>query len=209
VAEYRTPLPALLAAMLESGINRVLALDSDAAQRLSRLQGRLLEVELEGLGIELFMGFEYGSVLVSVEAGQEADTVVSGTPMALFMMAAPDDVGDWGLPGSGVRIQGDANLARDLGKVFSQLDLDWEGPLSGLLGDTLGFQVASGLRQGVSAARSAAQTLSSQLSDYFRNEPGAVVAKPEMRGFEQAVDELRDGVDRLEARLKRFEDKNP
>ena len=205
MTDYRTPLPALLAALLETAINRVLALDSDAAQRLSRLDGRLLRLDLEGLGIELFMSFEYGAVLVSVAGEREADTVVSGTPVALFMMAAPDEVGDWGLPGSGVRIQGDANLARDLGKVFSQLELDWEGPLSGILGDTLGFQVASGLRQGVSAARSAAQTLSGQLAEYLRHEAGPVVAKPEMRQFEQAVDDLRDGVDRLEARLRSLE----
>ena len=191
--------------MLETAINRVLALDSEAAQRLSRLKGRLLRLDLEGLGIGLFMSFEYGTVLVSIASEREADTVVSGTPVALFMMAAPDEVGDWGLPGSGVRIQGDANLARDLGKVFSQLDLDWEGPLSGMLGDTLGFQVASGLRQGVSAARGAAQTVAAQLSDYLRNESGPVIARPEMRQFEQAVDDLRDGVDRLEARLRNLE----
>ena len=172
VAEYRTPLPALLAAGLETAINRVLALDSDAAQRCQRLQGRCCSVDLEGLGIALFLGFEYGSVLVSVDAEREADTIVSGTPVALFMMAAPDEVGDWGLPGSGVRIQGDANLARDLGKVFSQLDLDWQGPLSAVLGDTLGHQLASGLKQGFGAARTAAQSTTGQLADYLRRGPG-------------------------------------
>ena len=205
MADYRTPLPALLAAGLEAAINRVLALDTEAAGRLARLQGRLLRVDLEGLGIQLFLGFEYGAVLVSVDAEREADTIVSGTPAALFMMAAPDEVGDWGLPGSGVRIQGDANLARDLGKVFSQLDLDWESPLSAVLGDTLGFQLASGLKQGVSAARSAARSTAGQLSEFLRDGRGPVIARPEMRQFESAVDELRDGVGRLEARIRQLQ----
>ena len=50
--EYRTPLPGILAAMLESGINRVLAMDPNTPQRLRRLDGRMLQLDLEGIGPE-------------------------------------------------------------------------------------------------------------------------------------------------------------
>ena len=40
--EYRTPLPAILAGMLEASINRILALDEDSPVRLQRLDDRLL-----------------------------------------------------------------------------------------------------------------------------------------------------------------------
>lgn len=205
MADYRTPLPALFAATLETAINRALALDTTSPQRLKRLQGRLLRVDLEGLGIELFLTFEYGSVLVSVNSERAADTVISGSPIALFMMAAPDEVGEWGLADSGVRIQGDANLARDLGNVFSQMDLDWEGPLNAILGDTLGFQLASGLRQGLAAAKTAAQSTAGQVQDFLRREQGPVVAKPEMREFSRDVRQLNQQLDRLEKRLQQLE----
>lgn len=205
MTKYKTPLPALFAAVLESAINRVLALDPDAVQRLSRLQKRLLRIDLDGLGISLFFSFEYGAVLVSVDADRDADTVVTGSPVALFMMAAPDEVSEWGMAESDVRIQGDANLARELGKVFSQMELDWEGPLSAIVGDTLGFQLASGLKRGASAAKTAAQTTASQFSEYVGTGQGPVIGRSEMRGFKTAVDELNKAIARTEARLSKLE----
>lgn len=208
MADYRTPLPALLAGALEGAVNRVLALDPAAAGRMDRLEGRLLQLDIEGLGITLFFTFAYGSVQVSLDAEGEADTMVSGTPAALFSMAAPEEVSDWGLPGSGVRISGDAGLARDLGKLFEQLDPDWEAPLSNLLGDTLGFQVSSGLVRGVRALREAAKTTAELSAQYLRDESGLLVEADEVRDFGDGVERLRDGVGRLEARLRRFEERD-
>ena len=87
----------------------------------------------------------------------EPDTVISGSPAALFTMAAPEGLGDWGSEGSRVSITGDANLARDLERLFSQLDPDWEGSLSRVFGDVWGHQVAAGIRTGAGQARQAAE----------------------------------------------------
>ena len=85
--------------------------------------------------------------------------VISGSPAALFTMAAPEGLGDWGSEGSRVTITGDANLARDLERLFSQLDPDWEGSLSRVFGDVWGHQVAAGIRTGAGQARQAAELL--------------------------------------------------
>lgn len=206
---YRTPLPGLLAGFLEAGINRVLALDAGSTARLERLEGKLLRVDLEGVGIELFLGFGYGQVRVSLDAPREPDTVVSGSPAALFAMLAPDEISDWGLPGSGVKIQGDARLARDLGNVFSRLNPEWEAHLTSLFGDTLGHQVASGLREGARGARKAARDTADMAARYFRDETGVLVKPAEVREFNAAVDRLRDAVERMEARVRRLQETDP
>ena len=53
MADYRTPLPGILAALLEGAVNRVLALDERSPGRLRRLSGRTLQLDIEGLGITL------------------------------------------------------------------------------------------------------------------------------------------------------------
>ncbi len=166
-----------------------------------------MQVDLEGLGISLYFTFDYGSVQVQLDPDAEPDTVISGTPIALFAMAAPDEISDWGLPGSGVRIEGNANLARDIGNLFSRLQPDWEGPLAAVLGDTLGFQVTSGLKQGAEAVREAAQTTAGLATGYFRDETGVLVLPAEIGEFNRAVDDLRDAVDRMQARIDRL--RNP
>lgn len=166
--EYLTPLPALLAQTLETAINKVLQMDMESPSRVNKLQGRLLQVDLEGLAITLFFTFRHGVVHVNLEADAKPDTVISGTPVALFSMAEPDEA-DWGLPESKVQINGDASLARDLERIFSKLEPDWESPLSGLLGDVAGHQVAQGLRQGVQTARDTVRSASKVFSDIMKD----------------------------------------
>ena len=168
MADYITPLPAMLALALETAINQVLQLDLESPSRVNKLEGRLLQLDLEGLNISLFFTFKHGNVRVSLDAEETADTTISGTPVALFSMAEPEDT-DWGLPDSKVQINGDASLARDLERIFSKLEPDWEGPLSGMLGDVAGHQVAQGIRQGVEAAKETASTASKIFADFMKD----------------------------------------
>jgi len=154
----------MLAFSLETAVNHVLQLDMESPARVKKLEGRLLQVDLEGLGITLFFTFKHGVVRVRLKADGTPDTVISGTPVALFSMAEPEDA-DWGLPESKVQINGDASLARDLERIFNKLEPDWEGPLAGMLGDVPGHQLAQGLRQGAETARETARTASKILSD--------------------------------------------
>ena len=81
--DYRTPLPGILAAMLETGINRVLMMDEKSPERLHQLDGRMLRLDLEGLGISLFFAFDQRRVEVGTRSQAEPDTVIAGSPMAL------------------------------------------------------------------------------------------------------------------------------
>ncbi len=166
--KYITPLPGLLALVLETAINRVLQLDLESPSRVKKLENRLLQLDLEGLNISLFFTFKHGVVRVRLDADSSPDTVISGTPVALFSMVKPEDA-DWGLPESKVQINGDASLARDLERIFSKLEPDWEGPLAGMLGDVAGYQAAQGLRQGVETLRDTARTASKIFADYKKD----------------------------------------
>jgi ubiquinone biosynthesis protein UbiJ len=168
MAEYITPLPAVLAHALETAINHVLHLDMESPSRVKKLEDRLLQVDLKGVGITLFFTFKHGNVRVRLEAEGDPDTVISGTPVALFSMAEPEDA-DWGLPDSKVQINGDASLARDLERIFRKLDPDWEGPLAGLLGDVAGQQAAQGIRQGLETALETARSARKVFADILKD----------------------------------------
>jgi len=204
--EYRTPLPGLLAATLETAINRILALDDASSERMQRLDGRMLRIDLQGLGIALFFAFNGPHVEVGTRSRYEPDTVVSGSPFALFSMAAPDEAARWGEPASRVSITGDATLARDLERLFSQLDPDWEGRLARLFGDVWGHQVAAGLRAGAAQARQSAGSAGEMLREYLQGSRGPLARTGEVEAFGAAVDELGEDADRLEARIRKLTD---
>lgn len=212
---FRTPLPALLAATLQGGMNAVLALDPNSIARVRRLEGRVLKLVLEGVAIDLFFTARNQAIDVSlqapggdpVDAEDQPDTVVSGTPGALFSMAASELNEGWSAPGSKVNISGDAALARDFERLFSRLDPDIEAALAALFGDVVGHQVAFGLRQGARRARETANTAGEVFGEVMREgarggRSGPLIGSDEYRRFADGVDELRDAVDRLEARLR-------
>lgn len=203
--EYRTPLPGILAAMLESGINRVLAMDLNTPQRLRRLDGRMLQLDLEGIGITLYFAFTLQRVEVGTRSGYEPDTTISGSPVALFSMAVPEGAGQWGAPGSRVRISGDATLARDLERLFSQLDPDWEGSLSRVFGDVWGHQVAAGLRSGAEQARETATNAGEMIEEYLNSAGSPIAREEELDAFTEGVEDVRARADRLEAMIEKLQ----
>lgn len=198
-----------MATMLETAINRVLALDEDTPARLQHLDDRMLKLDLEGVGISLFFAFTATRVHVSIDSSDEPDTIISGSPFALFAMAVPEGDGGWGGAGSRVNISGDATLARDLERLFSRLDPDWESTLARLFGDVWGHQVAAGIRNGAEQAKEAAGKTAEMVSEFLKRDDGTLVKVAEISDFADAVDETREAVERLEAKLTVMQENDP
>lgn len=199
MTRYLTPLPGLLAGLLDRSFNQAIALDADAERRLKPLDGRTIKLALMGLNIDLFFTGAGERLLVEAESDADPDTTIIGSPTALLAMSVPD----WRAPGSGVRIEGDAGTAQALEKLFKQLDPDIEGLLTRHLGPVMGHQVWRLLRDAANAGRHGSKVAGEQISRFLREESGLLVSRDEMNALTGDIDELREAVDRLEARLRR------
>ncbi len=201
MADYQTPLPRLFASTLENGVNHVLSLDESSSRRMGKLQGKTMQLDLEGLALTLYFSFGESQVKITLDSDAEPDTRISGSPIALFQMAGPEELSNWGLPESNVHITGDASLARDMERLFSKLEPDWEGQLSAVLGDVMGYQVAQGFRQGFEALRKATRQGGDLVGSYLRDESAMLVRAVELDAFKDAVATLNRQVDEMESRL--------
>ena len=199
MTRYVTPLPGLLAGLIDRGFNQAIALDAGAAQRLRPLHERTVKLALSGVNIDLFFAVDGERLTVAAESDAEPDTTIIGSPTALLAMSVPD----WRAPGSGVRIEGDAGTAQALEKLFKQLDPDIEALLTRRLGPVVGHQVWRLLRDAADAGRQGTRVAGEQVSRYLREESGLLVSRAEMDELTGDIDELREAVDRLEARLRR------
>ena len=99
----------------------------------------------------------------------------------------------------------DRARARDLERVFSQLEPDWEGSLSRIFGDVWGHQVATGLRSGASYAKETVSTAGELVDEYLKSARGPVVLADEFAEFADTVDELGETGDRISERLDALE----
>jgi ubiquinone biosynthesis protein UbiJ len=197
--------------IVEPAINRYLALDPEALEKLSAFDGKVIKLEITGpkvtgfskghAGRELFLFPGKKGLQVSDEHDGAVDTVLSGSPLALFRMGVTDNTADLLLKGE-VEISGDTRLGHQFKKVFSQMDIDWAELLSKWLGDELAWQATEAGKRLGQWGKAAIKSFAASTSEYLQEESRDVVTETELEIFNSTVDELREGVDRLEARLK-------
>lgn len=187
---------------LEQALNRVVALDPDTAEALRGLGGRRIGLALEAPPIALELAVADGRLVVGPpkdEPDLGVRATISGVLSQLPFLRPP------GAPPVGkVRINGDAELARQLQKLAQRFDPDWDEPFTRALGPVFGPQAARLLREALAGGAKFAKGFSRDAVDYLTEERRDLVSKAELAAFHDDVDELRDQVERLAARLARL-----
>ena len=191
--------------VLEWAMNRVLAADPEVHERLGELEGARIRIISEPFPRPLDIAVLGHRLAVRVpeegggEGGEGAEVTISGSPPALARLLSGLDAPE-GLP-AGVTISGDLALARHLRRLARCYRFDWEEVLSRYLGDAGAHEVARQARAAGRFALGAADTLSRDVVEYLIEERAMVAGASRLGPFFDAVDELRDDVDRLEARV--------
>ncbi len=196
-------LPPLLRAGLELALNQALALDEDSPSRLAPLAGKVVALELVGLGLRIHLAVDPGGLRVLGGFRGRPDVVLRGTPVALVRLGAGDR--RRALFAGEVRMEGDLEAGRRFEALLAELDIDWEEHLARWIGDAPAHQVGNlvrGLRSWLEHARGA---LARQLGEYLREESGQLPSREQVQAFLDAVDRLREDAERLEARVRRLE----
>ncbi|HEY9144325.1 MAG TPA: SCP2 sterol-binding domain-containing protein [Arenimonas sp.] len=187
---------------LEQALNRLVALDPDTAEALRGLGGRRIGLALEAPPIALELAVADGRLVVGPpkdEPDLGVRATISGVLSQLPFLRPP------GAPPVGkVRINGDAELARQLQKLAQRFDPDWDEPFTRALGPVFGPQAARLLREALAGGAKFAKGFSRDAVDYLTEERRDLVGKAELAAFHDDVDELRDQVERLAARLARL-----
>ena len=195
-----SPVQPLAETALQAALDAWLAADPDAAARWRALAGRTVALEIEGLGLRLLLRPEEGRVRVLPAAAAEAEVTVAAAPLALARLAAEGRA-----PEGQVRIVGDAELAARLQTALRGTGIDWEGLAARWVGDTAAHQLSRATRAGAAWAREAAARLARTVAEYLTEEARDLPPRAEVEAFLDAVDRLRDDVERLEARVLRLE----
>jgi ubiquinone biosynthesis protein UbiJ len=188
---------------LEQAVNAALALDPKTGERLCRLQGKVIAVELSGTGITLTLQPTIeGKLRLMGDYDGDVDTTLRGAPFALLRMGT-GRTGE-GMFSGEVEIDGDVELGQQIQRVFEKLDIDWEEHLSRLTGDIIAHQVGNSVRGLFAWGERATEHLGRDMADYLQEENDSLPVDWEVEEFIKGVDTLRSDVDRIEARVKRL-----
>jgi ubiquinone biosynthesis protein UbiJ len=101
-----------------------------------------------------------------------------------------------------VKITGDADLAQLLGRLVGQVRWEYEEDLARLVGDApANFAVRQG-RKFVSASKSAASDLLSNVVEYVSEERKVLLNQRDFIAHKNELNELREAVDRIDKRIQ-------
>ena len=157
--ETRTPNPLLsrLGSALESAINRAVALDAATREKIAKLDGRRIGVELKPLDLALAITVDRDRLRVGPHWERERDLNLRASPASLlaFAMRRGDDSV---LPPGKVDISGDAELARQFEKIMRDFHPDFEEAFAQTFGDVLGVPIARVVRSAFAWTRESAKS---------------------------------------------------
>jgi ubiquinone biosynthesis protein UbiJ len=202
--------PSLACATLEVALNRYLRLERSALEECAALDGRSIALHLADLGWTFVVEPHAGGVRVAPDAVVEPDVRLSAPSLRLLRLALGNMAGvaggNAGLP-SGLEVEGDTELLRRFTALLARVGFDPEELAARVMGDGAAHRVVGGLRELFGWGRHAGQRLGQDAVEYLSHETGDLATPPQVEEWMQAVDTLREGADRLEARLALLERK--
>ena len=187
----------MLSATLDNLLNRGLPRSPRARQLCAELEGRSVAIEIRE--ITRLRVASTGQTLSVMRDDAPADATLTGGPVSLLALAG--ESADAVLQRGEVAISGDAELAQKFRELARLLRPDLEEELSLLLGDVPAHQLGRLARLTLRWSRRAAATTLTNLAEYLGHERADLVPRNEGEQFVRGVDAVREGVDRLSARI--------
>ncbi|MFV2060328.1 MAG: SCP2 domain-containing protein [Gammaproteobacteria bacterium] len=192
-------------ALLEQAINRYIELDPDYSQKLAPLYGSIIEIELSGLGLKLYLRTDSKGIMCQGDLDAEPDCVIKGTPIGLMKMTMGEKgTHTKGLFSGEVEIAGDIQLGQKMKQVLDSIEIDWEEHLSHITGDVIAYRAGQLVKHGLGWLQDSNQQMRDNLRDFFIYESEDVPHPGEVDNFVTQIDTLRDDVARAEARLQKL-----
>ena len=190
----------LLGRMLDGALD----LDPETRRALARLSGKVVDLDITGAGtLRLRIDGEH----VRVEPRDEAfdpDVTIRGAPFSLLRFVLAGDRETLILSDE-VSLHGDIVLATRLQQIAARMDIDFEEAFARHIGDIPAHELMRGMRGLGGWMRAAGAALLADMSEYLRYEAAVTPGTEDVERFAHAVDEIRDDVERLEARVGRLE----
>ena len=188
---------------LQAALNQFLALDPRAKSRFQALAGKVLAIQLQDLRHTLFFIPTAEDVQIFSHYDGKVDTEITGSSLNILMMATSQQPGDNLFKGS-VKISGDTQLGQDFQDILRSVDIDWEEHLASITGDIVAHKVGNAVRGIMAWGQQSMRTLQQDISEYVHYETQLAPTDFEIQEFNQAVDSVRDAVERIAARVDRL-----
>ncbi|MDH3756464.1 MAG: SCP2 sterol-binding domain-containing protein [Gammaproteobacteria bacterium] len=180
-------------------LNRNIRESTRASELCERLDGKLIAIRVRDTALSAYFELSRDALYLSTNHDGEPDVVITGSLVALALMAGEDSIRDGSLD-----LTGDAATAQAFQQLLTHARPDIEEELSAVIGDTAAHGLGEFARAAGQWARQTRSIMGDNIREYLQEESRDVPSRYETEQFSKRVNELRDDVDRLAARIDRL-----
>jgi ubiquinone biosynthesis protein UbiJ len=180
-----------------AALNHLLGAEPWARERLAPFAGETIELDSP----------PFPAVRLTIAPGGLVALAASDAKASLRIVLKPQAVGALARGEEhflrAVEVTGNARLADAVMALARHLRWDFEDDLSRLVGDVAAHRLAGAARDFLAWQSDSAQRLAESFADYVTDEKKLVIRRAELDALADSIARLRDGVERLEQRVRR------
>ena len=186
---------------VEAAINSILLEDELLRADILQFEGALLVVDFIGVDLNLNIKFCNNKVKLYDETPlADSTTTISATIFDFIHVLRELSSGE-DITSSGLKISGDVAVVMKMIQVLKKTSIDWEQYLATKIGDVPANFIGRGLRAARDIFGHASSSTKNNMKDFLQDEVELLPDQAEVDFFSDDVDQLRDAVARLEARI--------
>lgn len=194
-------LPLPLAFAIQQGIATVLRMDAHTRDSLTTIEGKVIRVEVTAPVLVFHLIILDGEVDVEGQFDATPDTTITGSATDLLSLRSKNDA----LYTGAVKISGDMSTGEHLRNIVMNIEFDAEEVIAPITGDAIAHQIGRFGSQLSGWLAGTSQSLKINTSEYLQEEAEILAPNSEVARFCSEVDDLREYVDRIDARLSQLE----
>ena len=187
-------------------LNRNIRATTPAHELCAKLTGTVVAIRVRSTALAAWFVVGEDALELKTDCDADPDVVISGSLLTLARMTG--ESGTSALRDGSLELTGDPHLAGDFQKMLAYARPDIEEELSGVVGDTVAHRLGDFARGVSNWSRGARSTMGANIREYLQEESQDLPSRYEVDRFTDKVNALRDGVDRLEARISHLRDEH-
>jgi len=193
----------MLLDLLELASNKTLEHDPKTKQRLIKLRGKTMSLQIRPIDQSLSITPHPEGLEFSREEPAHVDVSLSATIGAMIKISR-DGLENAELESGELEITGDPIIGQRFAQILAELDVDWEAALAEQIGDSPARVVSFAADQAKELVQDSRVMFKGFVNQILSDDLGVAAGKNDVEPFLDEVDTIRADVERLAARIKRI-----
>lgn len=196
-------LKSALGIVIEGAVNQAIRGDRDHEILFQGILGKRLAVTISDFNLRLVASGEQAKLRISVNDDADADAEIQGDLIELLKLGLSDKP-ELLISSDKINLTGEVSVLQSYQKFMAQLDIDWEGRLSDIIGPIAAAEIGKLAKRAKAFWQHDAKATTKDISEYLTEELKVCPPREEVEDFYEDILQLKQDVERLDLKIKRL-----